>query len=172
MSNAFFYTMATIAASLGSAMALLAAFALYRLTAIASEIQYDSRRIAEGIGGADCGPMLFSASMGNWTRYLTLMNQAHARYNNPERNIDLTVQALIQRLRGNLLRSRRLLIALWVALILTGVVMTSAVVGLASADHLQPASRLGLGAPWLGVLGFVACLISYLVLIRLALRRA
>jgi len=168
MPNSFYYTMATVAGSLGSAMALLAAFALYRLTAIAGEMQFDSLRIAEGMGGEDRGPMLFSASIGDWPRYLALMDRAHGRYSNPERDIDITVQALMVRLPANLRRSRMLFASLWIALALTAIVMTGAVTALAAADRLQCFAST---APWAAVAGFVACLISYLVLIWLAQRR-
>lgn len=172
MSNAFFYTMATVAASLGSAMALLAAFTLYRLTSISVDMSADALRVADGIGGVDRGPMLFASSLGDWDNYFRLVQTAFARYEHPERDIDVTVRAMMQRLRDHARRAHRLLRALWVALSLTAVVMTGAVVALAAADRLQRCSSLGTVVPWLGVLGFVTCLISYLVLIWLALSRA
>ena len=115
--------------------------------------------------------MLFTSSLGDWREYFRLMQQAHARYTHPERDIDVTVRALMRRLRANHHRARHLLVALWVALALTALVMTGALVALAASDRLRPTSCLAVTAPWLGVAGFVACLISYLVLIRLALRR-
>jgi hypothetical protein len=68
-------------------------------------------------------------------------------------------------------RSRSLFASLWIVLVLTALVMAGAVAALAVADHFPPPSCLGTALPWFGFTGFMVCLISYLVLVALALGR-
>jgi hypothetical protein len=43
-----------------------------------------------------------------------LMWRAHGRYDHPDRDIDVTVRALMQRVRANHRRAQNLFVALWV----------------------------------------------------------
>lgn len=168
--NALLYTMTTVAESLGSAMALLAAFALYRLQSISNEMVADSSNVADAIGLRRTPPdrerLTLLASASDWEQFLALMSEL--RRSLVQDSVDVAVRARMDRLPISYRHRRQIVTALCVALALTAVVMTGALTVLAAASHLPADSCLG-AAPWAGVVGFVLCLVSYLVLIWFAL---
>jgi hypothetical protein len=168
-SNTLLYTMSTVAESLGSAMALLAAFALYRLQSISSQMQDDASKIVDSTGRWPDGPQsqknfeywTLLAGAENWGRLLPLIDEV--RRQRGENEIDAPVRARINRLHTNYERGIAVRCWLWVALILTAVVMAGSVLALAHPDYL--ARHPCLDVPKLGAHGFCLCLVSYVGLI-------
>lgn len=118
-------------------------------------------------GRAKKEQMILLAHAGDVKQFLPLMDAW--RKESGENAIDATTRGRMDRLHANHRQHGQILTALWVALILTAMVMTGALTVLANADRLPADSCLGAIAPGVGVTGFVVCLISYLVLISLAL---
>jgi hypothetical protein len=167
--NALLYTMTTIAESLGSAMALLAAFALYRLQSLSRQMEEDSRQVAEAIGGfatpEERERLAQLRAAEDWQQFITLMVEVR---NKLQGDPGINPRLWMARLPRDYQTRRAILAALSVALILTAIVMTGALFALARSNDLPADSCL----PALGVVGFVLCLASYLVLIWFALGRA
>lgn len=170
MSNdALLYTMSTVAAALGSAMALLAAFALYRLQSLSNQMQLDAEHLADTIGnfgGEEAKDRLtWLAASEDWDAYLPEMDRVRSL--RADSDIGRLGRAWMGRLHANNRRRRSIGRALTVALGLTAAVMTGALGALAASETLRGCARV----PWLGVAGFVICLTSYLVLIWLTLSK-
>jgi hypothetical protein len=161
------YTMTTIAESLGSAMALLAAFALYRLQALSSYLQTDSMHLND-TAKQFCTPkdlerLTWLAASENWKEYLFEIKRVH---DGRPANWDIgpSMRARLVRLPFHYETYCDVSLALWVALALTAIVITGAVVTLADSDCLS--GRVA----WFGVIGLILCLLSYLRLIYVSLK--
>lgn len=185
MPESYFVTMATVSASLGSAIALLAAFALYRLQGLATQLQSDTVHVKDTIGGMgdpaqaprNREALTQLAATADWRGFVKCMDRVLAALP-PGSDIGADGRAWVDRVRASYRQRRDLLIVLCVALVLTAAVMTGALLAIANADVLERAEMLRPQAdfaaryPRLAVHGFACCLGSYLVLVWAALRRA
>jgi hypothetical protein len=160
------YTMSTIAAALGSAMPLLAAFALYRLQALSTYLQTDSMYLNDQLGGYgtpdDKERLVLLAASENWKEYLPEIKRV--RELRPNADIGASSRARMARLPRHYEARCDVLVALWIALALTGTVLTGAVAALADSDNLSGC------VAWLGSGGLILCLLSYLRLIYVSLK--
>jgi hypothetical protein len=161
--TALYYTFSTIAQALAAAMAILAAFAMYRLQGIDDESR-DASILIEGLTGG--GDYLRRYSyLSQWTKCLEI---ASARIEAWHANKD-EVFAIRDQLRQLRLAAAAIRRALWPALGATAVVMAGSVVVL---TYVPAICRAGGAQQALcsGVVGFAACLLLYGRLIWQAFR--
>jgi hypothetical protein len=160
--NALYYTFSTIAQALAAAMALLAAFAMYRLKAIDDESAGAAVMIESLTGGG--APIRQHSLLSKWTKALEAIDRRIAEAKPGPEALALREQlADLRKAAGDVRR------ALWLALTATAIVMTGSVWALAYVPTLV---KLGWGPSALGwgVVGFGACLLIYCWLVWQALR--
>jgi hypothetical protein len=156
MENALFYTFSTIAQALAAAMALLSAFALYRLQSIDSECQGLALTLeAETSGGATIQALAYRSDwagvLGDYRQRVT------TRIPNPAPH----VVDLAARIERRIPAIRRIKIALWISLAVTAVVIAGSVIVLALVPVIC-AARAVLCA---GIVATLVCLSTYLWLV-------
>lgn len=174
--SALLYTMTTIAETLGGAIALMAAFALYRLQSLAGELNSGATYIADVVGKVrpklptDEEQLMSLATTGDYGGFVALMDEImdevtkakHSTYFRPLTHSWRTRVRLAHVLRPKVQE------ALWLSLIVTGIVMTFAIATLAAFNGLQVCLCVVAVIKWLGVAGFVGCLATYFNLISIA----
>ena len=160
MSNALYYTFSTIAQTLAGAMALLAAFLLYRLQVLNRAIEEDAERISEALvpyhGRAH--------EMFRGQEYVELLRAAESGYF-PQGNPP--VQAERARLTMFLRTKKTVLKHFKVALYLTAGLITFSIVALVATPQISSVA-VSYAILAFGVLGFVACMLSYITVLRSA----
>jgi len=161
MSNALYYTFSTIAQTLAGAMALLAAFLLYRLQVLNRAIDSDAERISSALkpyhGRAD--EMLRSQE------YVALLRAAEKGYF-PQGNPP--VQQERERLTRLLHTKKSLMRRFKIALYLTAGLITFSIVALVATPQIMSSLALTYTIFALGLLGFVACMLSYIAVLQSA----
>ena len=175
MENGLLYLFTTIAQCLAGAIALLAAFALYRMQSIAGAMAtYCEFLIAEfrHIGRYnDVSELQGLQTEGRYDDFIA----AHTRLSAATQSsglhapIDPRVAVWLDRLRANLAGHKTINAALWRALIATGLVMTGSIIATPAAHLIAYRPFPGWCAVAAGVLGFCICLWLYYALIRAAL---
>jgi hypothetical protein len=165
-SHALVDTLSALIAALGSAITLLSAFALYRLQTLTGELDADALRINDTVGGwADekgKDKLIILAGARRWSEYLKQLKTVRKLRGDEAAGVN--GRTWMARLETNCNARRDLLVGLWVALGLTGLVMAA---GLAALAGVEPIACL---PAWPAVLGFLLCLVSYYALIRTSLR--
>jgi hypothetical protein len=162
MENALFYTFSTIAQALAAAMAILAAFAMYRLKGIDDESSGAAITIESQTGGGDY--LRRYSLVSRWNKCLEAADRRIA-----ETGSGAEVIALREQLRQLRTASGTIRRALWSALAATAVVMTGSVAALAYVPAICRAT-LAPQALQCGVVGFAVCLAAYGWLIRQSFR--
>jgi hypothetical protein len=165
MDTALYYTFSTIAQALAAAMALLAAFAMYRLGVIGGEC-FDSAVFMEAETGGGIKVRVL-ARQSDWagvrSEIESKVQQQAYRY--------LHEDMLARLARIDYLRAvhRRILIALWVSLGLTASIMACSIAVLAHVPYIYSScyGQMTLDA---GVVATVVCLLAYLWLLIEAFR--
>jgi hypothetical protein len=152
MQNALYYTFSTIAQALAAAMALLAAFAMYRLKGIDEE-SAGAASVIESITGGGVA-LRQHYLLGHWKK---CMKAADERIEIAPLREVLTLRTQLLQLR---LAARGTRMALWGALGATAVVMAGSVAALAYVPEI---CGTGFARPVLtaGVFGFGVCLAAY-----------
>jgi hypothetical protein len=160
MDTALYYTFSTIAQALAAAMALLAAFAMYRLNAIEAECMGGAEVVDRIMGGGLDLRRHFAVF--EWSKFLAAL-KASSGSGSP---ISVAMTSRIERLQA---ASKRIKLALWVSLALTALVMGGSVAALAYVPVICSTgnARTALG---FGVALFVVCLLAYGWLIFESLR--
>jgi hypothetical protein len=165
MTSTLFYTFSTIAQTLAGAMALLAAFLLYRLQSLNSEIESNASRIEgslSGIHGYHTRELLYGE------QYVALLELA-AKTDFPANHFQADAERA--RLPALLARHQTLLRSFRVALYLTAGLITMSVLALIATPYIEQSRCLVVGSLGLGAVWFVACMISYVVVLRNALAK-
>jgi hypothetical protein len=159
MDNALYYTFSTIAQALAAAMALLAAFAMFRLKAIDDECLGAAKTIDSMTGGGMELRQHYSVS--DWTKFV---EEVDRRVTDAGRNVP-TVTAALERIDRLMQAEKAIRSELWLSLILTAIVMGSSVAALALVPLIVNVgvAPLILG---LGVVAFGVCLWAYVRLVR------
>jgi hypothetical protein len=151
--SALYYTFSTIAQALAAAMAILAAFAMYRLNAIDVESSGAANMIESETGG---GVFLRQHSyVSHWKKCIDAADRRISEVGaTPE------LLALRDQLWQLRIAARTIRIALWIAVTATALVMAGSVAALA---YVPSICRAGLAQSVLGcgVFGFAACLVAY-----------
>jgi len=165
--TALYYTFSTIAQALAAAMALLAAFALYRLKAINDECLQSALVMESDSGGGTS--VRAPAYASNWAE----VRQELERRVRDGQGGDWTRETVpprLARLERLLKAHSRVLTALWVSLALTGLVAAWSVYVLAKVPGIVTSGHADatLNA---GVVTTAACLASYVWLVYEAFRR-
>lgn len=168
--SALLYTFSTIAQALGGAIALLAAFVLYRLQTIVAEMREDSRcfldlQITKTREGWNA--LREHAVSGHFAAFVQVMNGELS--DTDLKTIGVTQAAQVQRLRANVLRQAVLRRWLYVSLGMTAAVMATSVTVLALVDAVQAPACLHAAVMLGGPLLFTVCLAVYVKVILAAL---
>lgn len=165
--TALYYTFSTIAQALAAAMALLAAFALYRLKAIDDECLNSSLVMESDTGGATT--VRIPAIAGDWGAVRREVQGRLDRHQG-DPNLRESVVARLDRLDQLVAAHRSLRRALWVSLVVTAVMVGGSIAVLA---YVPVIVCTGYAEPTLlgGVLGTAICLASYVWLVVDAFRR-
>jgi hypothetical protein len=172
MENTLYYTFSTIAQTLAGAIALLGAFILYRLQKLNNGLDDHAKFIRKQYSEEE--DLIFLNSFivkGEYKKFLKYSRaKPIAAASNPGNDAGqsylIDVQAKMQELlvlRKSLIRSFTLSLLLTVSLIATSVV------ALAVTPSLNARSNLRSGSLVLGIVWFLACLISYVSLLRKSL---
>jgi hypothetical protein len=151
-------------------MALLAAFALYRLQALTKILDEDAMHLNDafseifGANDADIKNFVSLAAQQNWKKYVPEIDRVRRR--RPDiSGLDARAQARMVRLPLHFRQLRCVFGALSIALVLTAIVIIGAVMALADSNSLSA------HIAWDGVWGLIACLVSYVGLIITSLAR-
>jgi hypothetical protein len=165
MENALYYTFSTIAQALAAAMALLAAFTLYRLQSIDTQCvgAAENLRIANIVTDP---AILAHANLHEWQKYVGAVRKRVPVAPSDRREIYEGVLTLLPRLIRQAAAIRRVM---WISLGLTAIVMGASVWALAEVPMLCVNHWAGAALYW-AVMGFAACLIAYLGLLLTAFR--
>jgi len=162
LENALFYTFSTIAQTLAGAIALLAAFVLYRLQALNAGIDQWSQTILGLYGGPDRRVVDDHYVRGQLRELLSYITEHPPDAG--EKHLDVPVSRL-----DSLLRQRKAVLAGFkCSLLLTVLLVAASVMALAFTPDISRASYslivLIIGILWLG-----GCLASYAWLVNKAL---
>jgi hypothetical protein len=172
------YLFTTIAQCLAGAIALLAAFALYRLQAVNATMSDLCELLKEVFGRAggpgDMAKLEATRAEGRYDEFIDMganlvkawgSNAPGAKF--PSEPFS---EAQLTRLRANMHQHKRVRAALVGALIATGIVMTGWIVALPFVHQMacQPDTAWTMAS--VGVVGFAACLVLDFWLIRVALK--
>ena len=165
MDTALYYTFSTIAQALAAAMALLAAFAMYRLSAISAECFNSAVAMEAETGGGINVRVLATAS--NWAGVHDEIERRVRQHGYQHLQDEMRARLTrIQRLRN---AHRRVLTALLVSLGLTAVVIATSIGVLAYVPRIC-ASGNAQGTLNVGITATAACLLGYLWLVIEAFR--
>jgi hypothetical protein len=162
MESALYYTFSTIAQTLAAAVALVSAFALYRLQSMNAEIAERSSTVAQFSSGAHAPAVRELHVHGRFHEVLESTEDF-----DPSATVELNYQVSAARVRlGTLLAQRRALrrylsLAFW----LSGGLLTSSLVAIASAPRIATVPHAAVAALSLGILWFVLCIATYARLI-------
>jgi hypothetical protein len=155
--NALYYTFSTIAQALAAAIALLAAFAMYRLKGIDDESSGAAIMIESATGGG--APLRQYSLVSHWSKCVEAADR---------RILDARAGPEVVALRNQLVQlriaARGVRRAMWIALAATAVVMAGSVEVLAYVPALVQTGLARKALGW-GVFGFAACLLTYCWLI-------
>jgi hypothetical protein len=155
----YYYTFSTIAQTLAAAIALLAAFALYRLQGLESLLMTTSLRIEEVFTGAEHGKFQALRIAGRWHECRDFMAGEQFRSELEKE----PVRSRRDTFRQSLSTSDSVRTRLAISLFLT----VAAILLSVAALPLAPALATSAIGPWLlgaAIAGVLACLIAYLAL--------
>lgn len=168
METTLYYTFSTIAQTLAGAIALLGAFILYRLQKLNSGLDDHAKFIRKQYTEEE--DLVFLNSFIVKGEYKKFLKYSH---NNPlTAGIDeeLSYVADVQTKMQELLTLRKALIRSFsVSLLLTVSLIAASVIALAVTPSLNSKSNLRSGSLSLAIVWFLACLISYVSLLRKSL---
>lgn len=166
VTNAFFYTLSTIAQTLAGAIALLSALVLYRLQMLGVLMQEDSHQLSWLYGSSPDHTEESEAirNLHQQSKYSEVLNFI-ALNPIPQGVNEATAERA--RLKQNLERQNALLKLFAFALILTVGLIAASVSALAAAATIEPmmVSLLRIAIGW-----FMICLVTYARLAWVALR--
>jgi hypothetical protein len=164
--NTLFYTFSTIAQTLATAIALLAAFLLYRLQVLGSQIEDNISRIAIPLG------MIFQDKepnrvedlqrSGQHEKILQLANSTPFPSNYYQATIERALLPILFSNRKSVLRQ------FWIAVYLTAGLVAFSVLILVVTPLIAESSCWTWLSLSLGFIWFVACLVSYVLFLRKA----
>lgn len=163
--TALYYTFSTIAQTLAAAIALLAAFALYRLQGLLNTIEITSLELANGFQGEDLLALLSTRLDGDFIEFERLMSEP------PKYATSIHAEPLVSRRRtfsaalrqaSSIRRWLNYSLAVSAAVILGAIIVLTRVPTIA----ISPSGNLVLCG---GIVGTGVCLIAYYGLIRKAL---
>ena len=159
MSNALYYTFSTIAQTLAGAMALLAAFLLYRLQTLNQSIEKDAERISIALAPyhGRAHEMLRGREYNELLKAAEYIPQGQAR---PE--AESARLSTLLRTKQNLLRRFK------IALYLTASLITLSIAVLVATPYLSTFQLAVYTVFASGLIGFVACIVSYISVLRAA----
>jgi hypothetical protein len=166
MDTALYYTYSTIAQSLAAAMALLAAFAMFRMNAIGAECLHSAVAM-EGDTGGGSGVRVLAIS-SDWSGVRKEIEERVKGQTYQYRKDEMLSR--LDRIDQLLTANRRIVTALWVSLGLTALVVALSVGVLANvpvisaSEHARSWLNAGIGAT-------VASLLTYIWLVIAAFRR-
>jgi len=168
MENTLYYTFSTIAQTLAGAIALLGAFILYRLQSLNNGLD-DHAKFIRKLYLEDVDLIFLNSFIvkGEYNKFLEYTRGKPADAGTLEEHSYITeVQAKIEELlvfKRSLIRSFTVSLVLTVSLIAVSVMLLSVTPSISSRAELR-SSCLALATVW-----FVACLISYVALLRKSL---
>lgn len=163
MDTALYYTFSTLAQALASAMALLSAFALYRLSAINDECVKLATLLEGDTGGGTTVAAM--AYVGNWAGVVAEIKR-RLQSGTGDANV---VSARCSRIDLLISAHRAVQNALWFSLGLTAVVVAAAITVLAKTPCITVSGNAPI-ALYAGIAATVACLASYIYLVFEAFR--
>lgn len=169
MENTLYYTFSTIAQTLAGAIALLGAFILYRLQKVNSGLDDHAKFIRKQYSEEEDLVFLNSFIVkGEYKKFLKYIRAkaANVSTDQEEQSYLTDVQAKMQELlafRKSLIRRFTVSLFLTVSLIGASVIALAATPSINARSDLRSAS-LGLAIVW-----FLACLVSYVSLLRKSL---
>ncbi|MGQ0442738.1 MAG: hypothetical protein ACT4OH_04725 [Methylophilaceae bacterium] len=157
MENALFYTLSTIAQSLATAFALLGAFVLFRLQQLSASCDVAAAVVIKPyLPNSNARHLLAIGQFAELVCYLnTQLPQQEARLQT--HFYEATRNALVRSIAQRVSLLRQLIRAM----LATGVVITSAVVGLAFTPKLALSPCTAYIAFAIAVLALIACLMLY-----------
>ena len=161
MSNALFYTFSTIAQTLAGAMALLAAFLLYRLQTLNGTIERDAERISLAIEGLHGRARQFFDD----GQYKELLAAAAQVAFPPGHYRAETERTRLPRLLG---KKTRLVRDFQVALYLTAGLITFSVLALILTPYAANRAWCVTVMFVIGIVGFALCMASYIRVLKSA----
>ncbi len=159
MENALYYTLSTVSQTLAGALGMLAAFLALRVSTLDTRIRERLRELFERTHALDLGNCGAREALSAWGAWIASCRDPRAKsvlraFGDAERD---------QQSRDRLLRGVRR------ALIASACVMGACFTGLASSPWLALAPGRAIGALCLAILGGVACLVWYGLIVRGAL---
>jgi hypothetical protein len=165
IATALYYTFSTIAQALAATMALLAAFAMYRLKALDDEAR-DVAQLAQDQtgGGSSVRAQLIKS---DWPSVIAAIDE-RVKAVPGGRNDIIPLKSRIAQLATIILWVK---VALWVSLALTGLVTAGSVAILATVPQVT-SNDCATALLQTGVVATVICLLAYGWLLRQAFRRA
>lgn len=167
MENALFYTFSTVAQALAGTLALLAAFALYKLQSFENELRENAVSAIQPF--ATDATLLAHAAHGRYAELLAAIDahlggQAlHPTYNHWQ-------AGHVERMRHVVSRKATLVTWLWRAIAITLLTMLAAVVALTRVPQLNCSLAVANSALAVAALLFGLCLATYVPLLRSFLR--
>lgn len=163
MESNLYYTFSTIAQTLAAAIALLAAFALYRLQGLAEILAATSLRIEEAFVGEDHGTYQSLRVAARYSELRALMHEAEAR-------ADMKSEPVAARRRtfeSALATASSVRFWLYISLSLTVAVVLLSLIVLSRTHYIAQL----VSAPLVltgGIVATAICLVAYVVLVRKA----
>ena len=167
MENALLYTLSTIAQALAGTVALLSAFALYRMQGFAAELRENSTAAIQPF--IKDSVLLGHAAHG---RYVELLQSIEKNLNGSAMSTQYNPWqvGLVERLAHVLKEREELSAALWRSLAITLFTICAAVVALALMPTITQIPLYSRGTLIIAPLLFVVCVVSYVPLLRSLLR--
>jgi hypothetical protein len=168
--SALLYTFSTIAQALGGAIALLAAFALYRLQMLRIEMRADEESFLKTQFAKDREPwtaLRKHAATENHVAFVAVLTE---NYTEDEiRTLGLVDEATVLRLKRDVRHQERITRWLYASLIASALTILGSVIVLALVDALQSRACLHAVVMISGPALLAACLFLYLRLITISL---
>jgi hypothetical protein len=178
MENGLLYLFTTIAQCLAGAIALLAAFALYRMQSLAKEMAGLCQLLGIpfnrlSLNREDPTKLEQLRTQGRFGEFITKRQQLVMAWNQSQPNPypdDESSRSQMARVLEGIEEHAAIQKALRLALIVTGIVMTGSVAATPIAHVIKCYPCIAWGLVCFGIAGFVLCLGLYWRLIRVALR--
>ena len=169
LQTALFYTMSTIAQTLSGAMGLLGAIVLFALQETSRSVERAARSLAEVPHESESALYLrHLLTRRSFVEFARRYGELLAGGTTSVTNADLLVHH--STLTWELEHDQALRSSFWKALVASGIVIAFSLFALGFAPQLAAAPIVGHAALAAGLLGALACLVLYGILLRIMLR--
>ena len=169
MENALLYSLSTVAQALAGTLALLAAFALYKMQSFETELRDNSVSAIQPFGTDS--DLLADAAHGRYAELLTSI-ECHltGAGSRPKHGYNPWQAALVERMKFIVCRKAELSIALWRSVVITLATMSGAVIALTMVPQIKEVPALGGAVLAVAACFFLVCVGTYVPLLRSLLR--